>query len=126
MPQHQFILANTTKARWGSVDLSASVSQYLHDLSKTNASFGGQVDIRITKGLSVNVGGSASSVHDQLSLARGTLTPGEILTRQRALATSFSYFSFVGLSFTFGSIYNTIVNPRLDKLSGGSSFFFSF
>ena len=126
LPQHQFILANTTKARWGSVDLSASVSQYLHDPSKTNASFGGQVDIRITKGLSVNVGGSASSVHDQLSLARGTLTPGEILTRQRALATSFSYFSFVGLSYTFGSIYNTIVNPRLDKLSGGSSFFFSF
>ena len=49
----------------------------------------------------------------------------DILTRQRQLATSFSYFTFVGLSYTFGSIYNTIVNPRLDKLTGGSSFFFS-
>jgi hypothetical protein len=125
LPQHQFILANTTKERWGSVDLSASVSQYLHDLSKTNASLGGSMDIRITKGLSVNIGGSASSVHDQLFLARGTLGVEDILTRQRQLATSFSYFTFVGLSYTFGSIYNTIVNPRLDKLSGGSSFFFS-
>jgi hypothetical protein len=125
LTQHQFILANTTTERWGSVDLSATVSQYLHDLSKTNASIGGSVDIRITKGLSVNIGGSASSVHDQLFLARGDLSVADILTRQRALATSFSYFSFVGLSYTFGSIYNTIVNPRLDKLSGGSSFFFS-
>ena len=125
LPQHQFILANTTKERWGSVDLSASVSQYLHDLSKTNTSLGGFVDIRIAKGLSVNIGGSASSVHDQIFLARGTLGVEDILTRQRQLATSFSYFTFVGLSYTFGSIYNTIVNPRLEKLTGGSSFMFS-
>ena len=123
--QHQFILANTTTERWGSVDLSASFSQYLHDLSKTNLSLGGGVDLRITKGLSVSIGGSAASVHDQIFLARGDLSVEDILTRQRALATSFSYFSFVGLSYTFGSIYNTIVNPRLDKLTGGSSFFFS-
>lgn len=125
LAQHQFILANTTKERWGSVDLSASFSQYLHDLSKTNASLGGQVNVNITKGLSLNVGGSASSVHDQLFLARGSLSEGDILTRQRALATSFSYFSFVGISYTFGSIFNTIVNPRLDRLSGGSNFSFS-
>ena len=125
LPQHQFILANTTKERWGSVDLSATASQYLHDLSKTNYSLSGSVDVRITKGLSLNIGGSASSVHDQLFLARGDLDVKDILTRQRQLATSFSYFTFVGVSYTFGSIYNTIVNPRLDKLTGGSSFFFS-
>ena len=126
LPQHQFIIANTTKERWGSVDLSASVSQYLHDLSKTNASLGGSVDVRITKGLSVNIGGSASSVHDQIFLARGNLGVEDILTKQRQLATSFSYFTFVGLSYTFGSIYNTIVNPRLDKANGGGmSFMFS-
>ena len=126
LAQHQFILANSTKERWGSVDVSANFLQYLHDASKTNASIGGSVNVRLTKGLSVNIGGSASSVHDQLFLARGDLTEGDILTRQRALATSFSYFSFVGLSYTFGSIYNTIVNPRLDKLTGGGgmSFFF--
>ncbi|HVT41311.1 MAG TPA: hypothetical protein VHE78_19900 [Gemmatimonadaceae bacterium] len=126
LAQHQFILANTTTERWGSVDLTASVSQYLHDRSKANASLGGSVNINLAKGLSVNIGGSASSVHDQLFLERGTLSVQDILTRQRALATSFSYFSFLGLSYTFGSIYNTIVNPRLDKLTGGGqSFFFS-
>ena len=124
--QHQFILANETTARWGSVDLSASFSQYLHDLSKTNASLGGSVNVRLAKGLSLNIGGSASSVHDQLFLARGNLSVADILTRQRALATSFSYFTFVGVSYTFGSIYNTIVNPRLDKLFSGSGFSFFF
>jgi hypothetical protein len=92
LPQHQFIFANTTTERWGSVDLSASVSQYLHDLSKTNASLGGSVDIRITKGLSVSIGGSVASVHDQIFLARDDLSVEDILTRQRALATSSSFF----------------------------------
>ena len=40
----------------------------------------------------------------------------EVLTRQRALATAYRLGGSVGLSFTFGSIYNTIVNPRLDEL----------
>ncbi len=126
LPRQQFILANTTKERWGSLDLSASFSQYLHDLSKSSASLGGSVNVNITKGLSLNIGGVASSIHDQVFLAAGSLSQGDILTRQRALATSFSYFTFVGVSFTFGSIYNTIVNPRLDRLFNGSNFSFSF
>ena len=126
LPQHQFILANTTKERWGSLDLSASFSQYLQDLSKTSASLSGSINVNVSKGFSINIGGSASSIHDQLYLAAGSLSQGDILTRQRALATSFSYFTFVGASFTFGSIYNTIVNPRLDKLFNGSNFSFSF
>jgi hypothetical protein len=33
--------------RWGSVDLSPSLSQLLNDISKTNASFSGSVDVRL-------------------------------------------------------------------------------
>lgn len=49
-------------------------------------------------------------------LPRGEATADEVLTRQRSLATGYRYGGSVGLSFTFGSIYNTIVNPRLDDL----------
>jgi hypothetical protein len=55
-------------------------------------------------------------VHDQLYLARGDATEEEVLTRQRSLATAFRLNGSVGLTFTFGSIYNSIVNPRLDDL----------
>lgn len=121
LAQHQFILAHTTTQPWGSVDVQASFSQYLHDLSKTNLSLGGGLNVRIAKGFSVNVFGSVSSVHDQLFLARGDLSVADILTRQRALATSFSFFGNVGFSYTFGSIFDTIVNPRLNRLSGSGS-----
>jgi hypothetical protein len=41
-----------------------------------------------------------------------------VLTRTRALATSFRLSGSIGLNFTFGSIYNSIVNPRLDEIGG--------
>jgi len=40
-------------------------------------------------------------------------TPEEIIARQQALATHYSYFTGFGLSYTFGSIYNNVVNPRM-------------
>ncbi len=43
---------------------------------------------------------------------RSAPTPQEIIAQQRALATNYEYYSGFGLSFTFGSIYNNIVNPR--------------
>jgi hypothetical protein len=66
-------------------------------------------------------------VRDQLYLAAGTLSRDEVLTQQRALQTSYQYNAFVGLSYTFGSIFNSVVNPRLDNLGGGGGgggFFF--
>ena len=57
-------------------------------------------------------------MNDQLYLPRGDASDDEVLTRQRALATAFRLSGAVGLSFTFGSIYNSIVNPRLDDLGG--------
>jgi len=36
----------------------------------------------------------------------------EILLQRRELATSYSYFASVGLSYSFGSIFSNVVNPR--------------
>jgi len=79
-------------------------------------SFNGRTNIRLTRGLSLELRGDAARVNDQLFLARGNASDDEVLTRQRALATSFRLSGSVGINFTFGSIYNSIVNPRLDEL----------
>jgi len=50
-------------------------------------------------------------------------TDQEILVRQRQLATSYRYGVSVGLSYTFGSIFNNVVNPRFEGASGGTFFF---
>ncbi|HLA91122.1 MAG TPA: hypothetical protein VJL28_11900 [Gemmatimonadaceae bacterium] len=123
-PNHQFVLALTTRQPWGSLEVQGRASQYLHDGSKQNLSISGWTDVRLSRGLSVNLFAYASRVRDQLYIAAGSLTRDEVLTQQRALATSYDYGVSVGISYTFGSLYSVIVNPRLDNLGGGGSFFF--
>lgn len=125
-PQQQFVLAATSKQPWGSLDVQARASQYLHDGSKQNLSISGSTNLRISRGLSLNVYAFGARVRDQLYIAAGSLSREDILTQQRALATSYTYSMFVGLSYTFGSLFNTVVNPRLDNLQGGGNFFFFF
>jgi hypothetical protein len=117
--QHSFSAAYAVVQKWGSIDLSMQYSNYLNDWSKNNLSVYGYINLRIAKGLSVNFGGSASMIHDQLGLVKGGATTEEVLLRRKELATQFQYFTSFGLSFTFGSIYNNVVNPRFGNSSGG-------
>jgi hypothetical protein len=107
---------------WGNVNVNVFGSQYLHDLAFYNVGIGGNIGLRIAKGLSINLGGNFSRVNDQLYLRRGKLSDNQIIARQQALATNFRYFGNVGVSYTFGSIFNTIVNPRFGGSRGGDSF----
>ena len=97
---------------WGSVSTSLSASHYLHDVSKWSANLFGSFDVRIFKGLSFNFFGSAQLIRDQLYLPKEGASHEDVLLQRRQLATGYSYFAGVGLSYTFGSIFNNIVNPR--------------
>ena len=117
--QHNFSIAYEVVQKWGSIDVSLEYSNYFHDWSKNNLSINGWMDLRITKGLSVNFGGGASLIHDQLGLVKGGATTEEVLLRRKELATQFQYFTSFGFSYTFGSIYNNVVNPRFGNSGGG-------
>lgn len=104
---------------WGSVNTSLEGSQYLHDPSKYRLVLGGGVDLRLVRGLSLTINGSASRIRDQLHIQKGSLTDEQILLRLRQIETSYYYFGSVGLSYSFGSIYNTVVNPRFSGGGGG-------
>jgi hypothetical protein len=62
-------------------------------------------------------------VRDQLYLAKGKLTDEQILLRRRKLASKYSYFAGIGLSYSFGSIFNNVVNPRFEGIGGNKAFF---
>lgn len=98
---------------WGNVYAGASYRNYLQDWSKNRFSLNTRLDIRITKGLFVNFGGEYEIINDQISLARGDATLEEILLGQTQLATNFQIEFRLGLSYTFGALYNNIVNTRL-------------
>jgi hypothetical protein len=115
-PIARAILAGESRQQWGTVDGAVRYTHFLHDAKTYNLSFNGRANFRLTRGLALEVRGDAAKVNDQLYLRRGGATDSEVLTRQRALATNFRIGGSIGLTFTFGSIYNTIVNPRLDEL----------
>jgi hypothetical protein len=105
------ILASATQP-WGSLNGTVTHNALIRDGSKRSTRINGNTSIRIVKGLRFNVGGSYSWIHDQLYLPKGNLTTENVLLRQRALKTSYSYYANFGLSYTFGSIFNNVVFPR--------------
>lgn len=99
---------------WGSIYLSAVWKNYLHDFDLNNLNFYSQLSFRIFKGLSFNMSGGISLVHDQINLPKRGASYEEILTRKRQLESQYNYWFSGGVSFSFGSIYNNIVNPRFN------------
>ena len=102
---------------WGTLSAGLSGYQYLHDLSKTRLSFDMDVSWRIIEGLLLRVTSSASLINNQISLAKATGDPNQFLLNGRQLPTNFNYNSSVGLSYTFGSIKNSVVNPRFSNVN---------
>ena len=108
---------------WGTINAGISYSNYFDDFKKNNLGLNAQLDIRLFKGLSVNLFGFYSIVHDQISLPKGNATRDDVITQRRLIASSYNYYTSIGLGYRFGSKYNNVVNPRFSR-SGGSFFFF--
>ena len=104
---------------WGSIEFSLTASQYLiidnkllNNLEKNKLTIDSDLSWRVYKGLSLNLWGFVSRIHDQLSLAAGDISTEDLLLKRKELQTQYTYFLSIGISYSFGSIYNNIVNPR--------------
>nr|BCX00787.1 MAG: hypothetical protein KatS3mg041_0833 [Bacteroidota bacterium] len=112
-------IATQAREPWGSINASIEGGHYFHDLSKRRLTLFGSMDLRLREGLSLTLAGNFSWIRDQITLPRRGATAEEILLRQRQLATNYSYWISVGLTYTFGAIYNNVVNPRFGSSGGG-------
>ena len=115
---HSVLASLDMRQPWGSVSISLEGRALLDDLEKNRLHFNPEFDVRLFRGLSLNLFGYVSLLRDQLYLAKGGATDEEVLLRRRQLATSYQYFLGAGLSYTFGSIYNNVVNPRFGSAAG--------
>lgn len=97
---------------WGEGGVSLEAATYFHDPKRHRLVLNGDIDVRLFKGFSINMEGSVSRIHDQLYLPAGDASDEEILLRRRQLATSYRYRFSVGVTYTFGSIFNNVVNTR--------------
>jgi hypothetical protein len=110
--KQQLEIAYQVQEKWGSINVSLRGSNFFHDFSKNRIELGGFISIRILKGLSLRVRGGAARINDQLALVKGEASEAEILLQLQELETSYHLEGGLGLTYTFGSIYNNIVNPR--------------
>lgn len=97
---------------WGEVSVSLEGQHYFHDFSKNRLTLESDISLRITRNIAVFSELESQVVHDQLYLPKGDASVEDILLRRRKLATTYEISGRFGLRFTFGSIYNNIVNER--------------
>lgn len=118
-PDHSLTVSLDMKQPWGSISSSLEGAALIDDFSKKRMVNFTSLNLRLFKGFNLNMYSSVAIVRDQLYIPGGDLSDEEVLVRRRQLETSYRYFGGVGLSYTFGSIFNNVVNPRFGGSSGG-------
>jgi hypothetical protein len=120
VPSHSLNISLGFRQPWGSAGAFVGASQHLNALERWSMSMFGNADVRLFKGFSFYVFAGYSKIQDQIALRKGSSTPEEILLRLQQQATNYSFNYSFGISYSFGSMFDNIVNPRF----GGGGFFF--
>jgi len=116
VPSHSIETSLGLRQPWGSIGAYTSLSQHLNQLDRYRFVTYGSADIRLFKGFSFNIFAEYNRINDQIGLPKTSASPEEILLRLEQLSTSYSYFFSMGFSYSFGSIFNRVVNPRFNGL----------
>ena len=101
------------KQPWGEINSALEASTFLHDPALHRIDLFGRVEYRVARGLNLTASGGVARVKDQLYVPREDIADEDVLLQRRQLGTDFKFEFEVGFSFTFGSVANNIVNPRM-------------
>lgn len=112
LPSHFFEVEYRTRQPWGSANVNIEHRNFLTDASKRSTDANAGFNVRLFRGFGINASGGYEWIRDQVYLPRGETDAVDVLLRRRALLSGFQYYMRLGLSYTFGSIYNNVVNPR--------------
>ncbi len=112
-------IAFQVQEKWGSVNLALVGSTYFNDFSKNRLELISSLNLRIFRGLSLQLEGGVAYIHDQINLKKGGISEADRLLELRELSTQYRIQGGIGLTYTFGSIYNNVVNPRFGFGGGG-------
>jgi hypothetical protein len=109
--------------KWGSMWTSVGWNNYLNNFvlegvsisgfTVHSFSLNGGIDLRVIKGLSFNMHGSAyfnKGINPNIPLA--SFSRDDLLTNSRVLPTNQSFYLNMGINYRFGSIFSNVVNPR--------------
>ena len=112
--QHNLELGGGFITKWGNVNSSIEYRSYLHDSNLNGFDANINANLRLFKGFSLNFWGGYGLSHDQINIRAQGASLEDLLLQQKQIKSGYDYYGSIGISYTFGSIYNTIVNPRFD------------
>jgi hypothetical protein len=111
--QHEVSLNYEAREPWGNAEIGMGLSQHLDRADAWSFDMSGDIRYRVFRGFSVNIEGRYRRVHDQIYLSKEDLSEEDILLGRRRLPTESELEFQIGVSYSFGSIFNNAVNERL-------------
>lgn len=115
-PYHALSLIADINQAWGSLQWIGQVNHFLDEPHLFRLSTGATVAMRIAEGLAFTLNGEAAYVRDLIGLRARSVSDTELLLDVAQLPTNYTAQIELGISYTFGSVFNTIVNPRFGRV----------
>ncbi len=101
------------RQQWGNMYARLRGSTFLNDFSKYRIQLTNSLSVRLFKGLAIRFSGNFEIIRDQINLPAGDASLEDVLLQQKQIATDFELGFSIGLSYTFGSAFNNVINTRL-------------
>lgn len=113
---HAVSVVTDINQAWGSIQWVGQLNTFVPNLGGFRLSTGAAINLRLFEGFSLGVEGLAAWVRDQISLRERPVTDSELLLWTAQQPTSHSFGATFVATYTFGSVHNTIVNPRFGRM----------
>jgi hypothetical protein len=101
---------------WGNIGMGVGLLHLYDTEHFYNLNFSPMISWNILKGLNLNLQGSYSIVRDQYFLKLEDATSTEVITGQTQLKSAYNFFIVMGINYSFGSMYNNVVNVRFQGI----------
>lgn len=113
---HALALIADVNQPWGSVQWVTQANQLIDAPKRYRLRTGLGVTLRLVAGLAISLDGEAAYVRDLITLRERPITDTELLLWTTQQATRYTFDMNVAITYTFGSVLNTIVNPRFERI----------
>ncbi len=115
-PYHAVSMIADVNQPWGSVQSVLQVNSFIDEPKRWRLATELVVSLSLVSGLALMIEGKVEWIHDQIALRERELTDREIFLELVELQKEITYSAEIGFAYTFGSVHNTVVNPRFGRI----------
>lgn len=115
-PYNALSMITDVNQPWGSIQWINQLNFFLDDPRQYRASVGGIVTLRLFQGFAISFEGEAAYVRDMINARGRPVTDRELLLWTVQQPTRYQWELEFAFTYTFGSVHNTIVNPRFGRV----------